>query len=787
MQFSFAPANAENVLNSHLQNLQSEFQQFTVAQPATAFVSRNAAINVVQNTNVVVDISVKNQAEVQPLIVKLRTLGATHTSNYKKQVSAIIPIIQLPQLNNYSEISWVRSQKATRRELGSPGGSVFNAADPALFTDVVRKRYNVDGSGVTIGVMSDSFNCLGGAELDIATGDLPGNINVLKEFPFCEAGTDEGRAMMQLIHDIAPGAKQLFYTGFVSATDFAAGIQALADAGADIIVDDIGYFNMPMYQEGPIAQSVTEVKARGVSYFSAAGNNARLSYENNYFAGIESLSQDNAHDFGRAAGEASDFYQKITLPAEQNILIVLQWDDPAEVAGGQGAATDLDIFLLDSSKQRILTSSQDNNIGHNPVEIISGLHTSEITGFYLYISHRAGPAPSRIKYLINGPVAPWPVEGEELEDEFIAVSIDQYATHSSTIFGHPNSAGAIAVGAIPYQQTPWFNTLIGESRIESFSSAGGTPIFFNPDGSRMQQQEIRFRPQIVAPDNSDTTFFGIDTDNNGLPNFSGTSAAAPHAAALAALLKQAFPYLSPDGISNTLMKGSRNLNDPAQVNKTSPANFACVESSFFDWGTGCGLVQADLAFEQADENTDEIFLTLNTFPTAITADSDFEYQLKVHNFSASVLENVRIRALQLPDLLRFIRIEGCVEIDPFEVSCRLGNIPAGETRDIVIQVMPINGADGVYVFEADLLSDSPVDLADSKISLETPTSVSRIPGDFNKDGCVDTSDWGIMFAAMRTGGSFDAFMDLTGDGIIGLEDLTALEAFYSRPLGEPCR
>ncbi len=143
----------------------------------------------------------------------------------------------------------MRSQKATRRQLGPPGGSVFNAADPAMFTDVVRKRYNIDGSGVTIGVLSDSFNCLGGAEFDVASGDLPVNIAVLKEYPFCETGaSDEGRAMMQLIHDIAPGAKQLFYTAFVSATDFSVGIQALADAGADIIiVDDVGYFDMPMF------------------------------------------------------------------------------------------------------------------------------------------------------------------------------------------------------------------------------------------------------------------------------------------------------------------------------------------------------------------------------------------------------------------------------------------------------------------------------------------------------------------------------------------------------------
>ena len=84
-------------------------------------------------------------------------------------------------------------------------------------------------------MLSDSFNDLGGAAADEADGALPSaaNIDVIKDL--ASGGTDEGRAMMQIIHDIAPGASLAFYTAFDSEQDFANGILALAAAGCKVI------------------------------------------------------------------------------------------------------------------------------------------------------------------------------------------------------------------------------------------------------------------------------------------------------------------------------------------------------------------------------------------------------------------------------------------------------------------------------------------------------------------------------------------------------------------------
>ncbi len=155
----------------------------------------------------------------------------------------------------------------------------------------------------------------------------------------------------------------------------------------------------------------------------------------------------------------------------------------------------------------------------------------------------------------------------------------EFMTFSSTIFGHPNANGAEAVGASFYQ-TP--------TELESFSSLGGTPILFDINGNRLSEPEIRLKPEIVAPDGTNTTFFiRRDPEGDGFPNFFGTSAAAPHAAGVAALLLEAKPDASPELVYQTLEQTAIDLNDP----------FTPGEDIGFDFRSGFGLIRADSALE----------------------------------------------------------------------------------------------------------------------------------------------------------------------------------------------
>jgi hypothetical protein len=239
---------------------------------------------------------------------------------------------------------------------------------------VARTRFGVDGSGIAVGVLSDSFNCLGGAAADVANGDLS-PVAVLQEEPDCSSGTDEGRAMLQIVHDLAPGASLLFATADSGIASFAQNIQTLAALGAKVIVDDVIYLSEPMFQDGIIAQAVDSVVAAGVAYFSSAGNEARDAYSSAFRPGVAfspgafpSASGapfffgGTAHDFD--PGPGTDVFQRITLPNGEGFIMSLQWDSPAASVspGAPGSPNDLDVYVFNAAGTQVVAGSVLHNI-----------------------------------------------------------------------------------------------------------------------------------------------------------------------------------------------------------------------------------------------------------------------------------------------------------------------------------------------------------------------------------------------------------------------------------------
>lgn len=468
-------------------------------------------------------------------------------------------------------------------------GLVESQGVAAMKADIARNLFGFDGSGVKVGVISDSFNNLDGAASDVASGDLPSAIQVLQDFP--GGGGDEGRAIMQLIHDVAPGANFLFHTAFVtpdpfqSQAEYANAILKLANAGAKIIVSDVVIPFEPMFQDGIVAQAINSVVSRpgssAVSFFAAAGNEGRRSYESAFNpTGIfEPLLGGEFHDFDPGLGV--DAFQSITIPSGAEVRLSFQWDSPFSSVSGAGSPNDLDILLYDSSGTNVLAGSTEDNIGKDPAEFFSFFNEGLTSEFNLAISKNAGLYPDLMKYIIAG-------GGREFK-------INEYDTASGTIFGTPNAKGAAAVGAASYLETPPFGTDPARSRF--FSSVGGTPILFDPAGNRLASPEVRFKPAFVAPDGGNTTFFGIDIaeDPDDFPNFSGTSAAVAHAGAVAALMLQANPNLSPDQIYSILQETALDMDDP-------------ITPGFdrgFDFASGYGFINAERAVGKARASVPE--------------------------------------------------------------------------------------------------------------------------------------------------------------------------------------
>jgi len=236
---------------------------------------------------------------------------------------------------------------------------------------------NYDGTGMSVGLMSDSYDTRTAAP-HAATGvtnfDLPGAptnpvntqpVVVLEDEP--AAGTDEGRAMVEIVYKMAPRARLAFATGAIGEVQFGNDIRALAGMPgftyppavqqgfkADTIADDISYGGEPFYGESIIGNAIDDATAFGVSYFSSAGNNIGINaYEsplrivpngtgvtaatNSALAGTNidltgvptNLYQGGFHNFNPAAGQL-DVAQLVNMPTAAQSS-EMQWDDPYDL------------------------------------------------------------------------------------------------------------------------------------------------------------------------------------------------------------------------------------------------------------------------------------------------------------------------------------------------------------------------------------------------------------------------------------------------------------------------
>ncbi|MGC4031738.1 MAG: proprotein convertase P-domain-containing protein [Tepidisphaeraceae bacterium] len=514
--------------------------------------------------------AVANSKGSKKLQVQLASIGATVTSTVGYVMTAAVPVSKLSLVNGLSTLQYADASYAPYTN----AGKTDDYGVQAMSADTASKQYAVDGTGVTVGILSDSYNDLGGASAGVASGDLPSSgVNVLKEYT-TGTGDDEGRAMAEIVHDVAPGANIAFYSAFNSETDFAAGIIKLAQptssggAGAKVIVDDVGWLDEPFFQDGIVAQAVNTANSTyGAAYFSAAGNSGRQSYEST-FRSTSTMTVTGAgtgvfQDFDSTA--ATNIYQQITIPAGGYVKLAFQWNAPfysaSSNAGGSAAPTNsVGIYLFDSDKTTLLNTATDNRVGGDAYQILAyANNTGAAKTAYIAMKVTAGSAPGYVKYIDYG-----------------NTTINQFATNSGTSVGHATATGGRGVGAAAYYQTPAFN--VTPAVLESYSSAGGTPIFFNANGTSAATT-YRNQPSLVGPDGAATTFFySIDSTFDGQYHFFGTSAAAPHVAAVAALLLQAKSSLTASQIYSTLETTALDMN-----------------TAGFDYDTGYGLVRADTA------------------------------------------------------------------------------------------------------------------------------------------------------------------------------------------------
>ncbi|HEY0745469.1 MAG TPA: S8 family serine peptidase [Steroidobacteraceae bacterium] len=601
-------------------------------------------------------IDATTRGDPQELKTALIGLGLQRASQYSNDVGGWLPVDQLDAATALGALHAIRAALLRART-----GAVTSQGDFAQNSEIVRTKDALTGAGITVGILSDSYDCYavyaangvpaGGnagyanngftatAANDMATGDLPTSVNVLAEASCVNYGApiqlpfgDEGRAMMQIVHDVAPGASLAFYTAENSEADFATGIGKLASAGATVIVDDVGYFDEPFFQDGILAQAINTVAASGVAYFSAAGNNGTLGYDNNAptFATVGTAQNAGEHLLNfDTTGATTATALPVTIPPlipGEFVAIVAGWDQPyvtgAPTSGGATSQIDLCIegatgsdIINNLTPSGALGSSActgANAVGADPVQIMLVYNPANAAGnsqaetLNIVVGLANGVVPGRIKVVV--------------EDDGAGSTINQFATKSGTLQGHPAAAGAAAVGAVFFANTP--SCGVAAPFVESFSSAGGDPLLFDVNGTRLATPLPRQKPDFVGPDGGNDTFLGFTLasgnikdastvagcqNNPSYPNFFGTSAAAPHVASIAALLLQADPSLTPTQIFSVLQQSAIPI---GTVPTAGAPNYAA----------GYGFVQADVAASKIPA-TIPAAPTLSLTSSSITAGS----------------------------------------------------------------------------------------------------------------------------------------------------------------------
>ncbi len=458
-----------------------------------------------------------------------------YTSTRWNAVTATLPVAAILPLASRADITSIRNPALGHTNVGSvtSQGYIAHAANT-----VVSSGYN--GTGVTVGVLSDSATPARVAAL-IASGDLPpGTTSLPGQDGSDVGGEDEGAAMMEIIHDMAPGAKLIFATAFESETGFADNIIALANAGCKVIVDDITYFDEGAFQDGIIAQAVNQVTAMGVTYFSAAANSGNVTrgtsgtWEGDFknggvVTGVINTATGETGFFHNFASTGTQNYDVLTTATT---YITLKWSDPLGASNN-----DYDLFVLNAAGTAIYAFSADSQDGsEDPFEIAYRSNGS------------AFPVNSRIV------VVKYAGDARALHLDTNRGTLSLGTTGST--YGHNAGLNTMSMAA-----TYWNSAKTGTRPFtgfanlnETFSSDGPRKIFFNPDGSAITPGNFLFatsggttlqKPDVAAAD-------GVTTHTPGFLPFFGTSAAAPHGAGIAALILSAKPGYTPDQVKTAM-------------------------------------------------------------------------------------------------------------------------------------------------------------------------------------------------------------------------------------------
>jgi subtilisin family serine protease len=557
---------AEKKMSSNLWNTVRQ----SASQLAPAGAPRMRPMTAATSEKVSVTLKGKITDELQKFIAELggtdiAALPRRNVLSVDLPLSRVDAVTERPEVNSIDlsakpQLNQAPSQPNQTPHLQNAEGELAHAAAAA------RSAHNTDGSHVKVCVMSDSVRHLPAAQ---EMGSL-GEVTVLSgqsgtDVPFGYPNAGEGTAMLEIVHRIAPGAELMFATGNKTSTQMALNIDSFRQSGCHIIVDDLTYpFESP-FQDGPIAQSVADASDAGILYFSSSANSGNKvagtsgTWEGDFKPSNVSFSVNGKpytfHEFAPGV-----IYNGITdiggavLDSLGQFQVTLFWSDPLE-----GATNEYQLAAVDANGDVRAHSGGISATGSDPYQWIDVRPSERIAIL------RAPNAQPRFLHLATSRAQ-------------IAVS-----TGGATQ-GHNSSGAANAFTVASISARGRTSAFTGGSGVtaDNWSSDGPRRMFYDTDGKPLTPGDLMNSGGNMLSKPDITAANCVTTDVPGFSDFCGTSAAAPHAAAIAALVKSAHPTLTPAQLGTILRSGVLDIMTPG-----------------WDPTSGMGILMPGLALEKA--------------------------------------------------------------------------------------------------------------------------------------------------------------------------------------------
>jgi len=493
------------------------------------------------------------------LLQALTAVGARSVIQYPEggAVTALVPLNGLLAIASLEDVGFVYPIEAPvskpRRVAQRKVGAATSEGVKAHRADSVQNT-GIKGAGGKVCVISDGIDSW---QSRVGTSDLP----IVDILPNQAGSGDEGTAMLEIIHDMAPSAALGFATQGSSQLQMAANINGLAAMGCAIMVDDVTFPGELAFQDDDIATAVNNFVSSGGLYFSAAGNDYNKSHGGSgvWEGDFASSGLLFPSPYRPGSGLIYSFGTRVdnTLIEPQSNFISLQWADPKA-----GSSNDYDLFLMDSTLSTILKRGDNSQNGtQNPIEIINCKTPPYCIASdrLVIVLYQGFPRALRL----------WNPNGR--------LDISTYGATA----GHNAALGAVTVASVSAVSK---NLFVGPptDAVQEVSSDGPRKLFFNPNGSAITPGNFLFST------NGGVTLFKVDlaaadgvvtTLPQGPFNpFYGTSAAAPHAASIGALAWSASPGASASQIRTALFSTALDIEAPG-----------------WDRDSGYGIVMADRA------------------------------------------------------------------------------------------------------------------------------------------------------------------------------------------------